>query len=75
MIYAVYECDDWKSFDSMKVNNPFLMTTSEEKLENELVKVGDEKAIRECFKHYYSSTLISELNNLLDNYYVMSFED
>ena len=76
-IYAVYKCDDWKSFDSMDIRSPIIITTSLHKLQRKLQKLfPNEVELQQdwdCVHADYS--LINKLNDLLTGVYVIGFQD
>lgn len=78
-IYAVYECDDWKSFDSMDVSSPLVITTSKRKMFRELLKNLANDELKEATKIINSKLLIEsqiyELNNVCKNFWITYFVD
>lgn len=78
-IYAVYDCDDWKSYSSMDASSPLVITTSIRKMWRAVRKVleGDElKNARRIINSGISpDSKIWELNDTCKNYYFANFED
>lgn len=79
IIYAVYDCDDWKSFESMDASNPLVITTSKRRMFRELLHNLSDDEFREATKIIKSKLLIPEqiyeLNNVISNYWITSFID
>lgn len=76
-IYAVYKCDDWKSFNSMDIRSPIVITTSLQKLQRKLRNYfPDEVELQQDWSSIHADhSLINELNNLLTGVYIIGFQD
>lgn len=79
IIYTVYACDDWKSYESMDVSNPLVITTSKRRMFRELLHNLTDNEFREAQKIINSKLLLTsqiyELNNVCKNYWITSFID
>lgn len=87
-IYALYDCDEYKSDESMSALRPICVTTSKKRFLSTLKKEvdDDEKELKSLIKNSSlvrfsrcaelpPALLAKELNDILTYYYVMVFED
>lgn len=78
-IYAVYDCDSWKSYRSMDASSPLVITTSFRKMWRAVREVLEGDELRNARRIINSGisldSKIYELNNICENYYFANFED
>lgn len=88
VIYAIYECDNWKAYTSMSVNSPIIMTVSFNKFKEALINEVNslyksteleniKEKIEQCFKEdsYSSTVLCHNLNEFIKNRFITCFID